>query len=88
MREGGELVVDFNRALETGTPRSAAAEWLLRQALTRTLSQFELIGRDNQRVATLRLLMEGAPLGDSFPAHLSFVAPIPVAANPDSVQAP
>jgi len=71
LRDNGELVVDFDRALETDTPRSVAGEWILRESLIRTLSQPSLMGRDGDVVLSIRVLMEGAPLSESFPAHIS-----------------
>lgn len=75
LRDGGELVVDFNRTLETDTPRSIAGEWMLREALIRTLSQPQLLGRDGGVVLSVRVLMEGAPLSESYPVHISLTDP-------------
>jgi len=74
--DSGELVLDFTRDVDAPAIHSAGAEWLLIQALAHTLTQAGLQGANDRPVATVRLLYEGSPTEDSFPAHIQLAGPV------------
>ena len=76
--DGGELVVDFSNEISLGAmrQRSAAREALLTQAIATTLVQEALRGTDDQGLRSVRILIEGAPPLEQFPAHLDWSHPV------------
>ncbi len=76
--DGGELVVDFSNEISLGAmrQRSAAREALLTQAIATTLVQEALRGTDDQGLRSVRILIEGAPPLEQFPAHLDWSQPV------------
>jgi hypothetical protein len=76
--DGGELVVDFSNEISLGAmrQRSAAREALLTQAIATTLVQEALRGTDDQSLRAVRILIEGAPPLEQFPAHLDWSQPV------------
>lgn len=74
--ENGELVIDFSRSLEAGHIKSATAEAIMVQSITRTLFQETLRGERDTAVRTIRFLFEGAAYQYSFPAHIDLSEPI------------
>jgi hypothetical protein len=73
---GGELVVDLSRELQLNLARSASAEGLMAQSLANTLTQQALYVPGGDAVERVRLLIEGAPPGEGFPAHLDASGPL------------
>ena len=78
LREDGELVVDFSRELQSKHTRfkSASLEALMLYAIVNTVTQSTLRAGDDPAVRTVRILIEGMPPTDAFPAHLSWDAPV------------
>lgn len=74
--ENGELVIDFSRDLEAGHIKSATAELLMVEGITKTLFQPLLKGNRGIPVSSIRFLFEGAPYRKSFPAHVDLSDPI------------
>jgi len=76
--DGGELVVDFSNEISLGAmrQRSAAREALLTQAIATTLVQEALRGTDRRPWRSVRILIEGAPPLEQFPAHLDWSHPV------------
>jgi len=76
--EDGELVVDFAITLEREfrSRKSASLEALMAQSLAGSLTQPALRGTDGAAVTCVRILIEGAPPRESFPAHLDVAVPI------------
>jgi hypothetical protein len=74
--ENGELVLDFSRELEAGHVKSASAELLMVEGITKTLFQPSLKGSSSIAVSSIRFLFEGAPYQQSFPAHIDLSDPI------------
>jgi hypothetical protein len=72
----GELVVDFSRELELGHPKSALADGLLVNGLVSTLTQQALQRPESGTVLRVRVLLEGSPPHESFPAHVDLSEPI------------
>lgn len=84
--QGGELVVDFARDVETPGLNSASAEWLMAQAVAHTLTQPALQATQDKYVATVRFLFEGSPADEGFPKHITLQQP--VVPDPDLVGTP
>ena len=72
----GELVVDFSRDIDAPALHSAGAEWLAAQALAHTLTQPGLQGASDRPVTSVRLLYEGSPAEEGFPAHILLAGPV------------
>lgn len=72
----GELVVDLSREVESPAIRSASSEWLLAQAIAHTLTQSALRGPQDRPVTSVRLLYEGSPMSEGFPAHVLLAEPL------------
>lgn len=72
----GELVVDFSRDLESTQVKSASAELLMVHAITTSLTQASLQGEDNRTVRSIRFLLEGSPVQETFPVHIDLSGPV------------
>lgn len=76
--DNGELVIDFSREMEVSLKKSAAAEMLMVQGVVASVMQRDLYGGNDQPVTAVRFLFEGAPPGESFPAHVDLSEPVTV----------
>lgn len=74
----GELVVDLSREIISFHTRfkSAGLEALMTYGIVNTLTQPALAGRRDGEIRSVRLLLEGSPPVDTFPAHLDWSAPL------------
>lgn len=81
--ENGDLVVDFSRefASEHARVKSASMEALMVQAIATTLAQGPLQSKGEPAVRRVRILVEGSPPTDAFPAHVDLSEPV----EPDSL---
>jgi len=77
LRENGELVIDFSRELQAafGRMRSASVESLLAYGVVQTVTQRALHVEGDPQVKTVRILIEGAPPSEGFPAHIDYSEP-------------
>ncbi len=78
LREDGELVVDFSRELQSKHSRfkSASLESLMLYAIVNTVTQTALRAGDDPIVRTVRILIEGMPPTEAYPAHLTWAEPV------------
>ncbi|HOZ48013.1 MAG TPA: GerMN domain-containing protein [Candidatus Hydrogenedentes bacterium] len=85
---GGELVVDFSRELIVGYKdlKSVSVEALMLYGVVQTLTQDALRGVEGESVRSVRVLIEGAPPPESFPAHLD--ASVPIVPDPQWLAVP
>ena len=78
LRDNGELVIDFSRELQSDSARlrSAAYEALFVYGVVNTMTQSALRASGDPSVQRVRILIEGTPPGDAFPAHLDLRDPV------------
>jgi len=76
--DGGELVIDFSREfiVEHKGVQSASFEALMVNGIALTLTQNVVRGGGDDAANRIRILVEGAPPQDSFPAHVDVLEPI------------
>ena len=74
--DGGELVVDFSRDMESGQVNTASAELLMVRAIVSTVVQPRLRGEGDRPLRRVRFLFEGSPPQDMFPAHIDLTEPV------------
>ena len=74
--EGGELVIDFSRDMESTHVKTASAELLMVRAIVSTVLQPRLRGKGDGALRRVRFLFEGSPPQDMFPAHIDLTDPV------------
>jgi spore germination protein GerM len=76
--EGGELVVNFSRELQSEHARfsSAALESLMVQGIVQSVAQSAVHEGEGPRVSRVRFLIEDAPPSEAFPAHIDLAEPV------------
>jgi len=74
--EGGELVIDFSRDMESTHVKTASAELLMVRAIVATVVQPRLRGDGDGPLRRVRFLFEGSPPQDMFPAHIDLTDPV------------
>ena len=76
--EGGELVINFSRELQSEHARfsSAALESLMVQGIVQSVAQAAVHEGEGPRVSRVRFLIEDAPPTEAFPAHIDLDEPV------------
>lgn len=76
--EGGELVVNFSRELQSEHARfsSAALESLMVQGIVQSVTQSAVHEGEGVRVSRVRFLIEDAPPSEAFPSHIDLAEPV------------
>jgi hypothetical protein len=70
LEDSSNLVVDFSREIELERNSSPTSDWIMVQSLVNSVVQESIIGIGNDRIQSLRILVEGAVPYDNFPYHI------------------